>query len=184
MRWVYLFVALATVGAALRWGWESTGLAVFVAGLVALALVVAFWWVADSAPPVDGQRVVIGEIVDAPGMYVLGVDLNGDGTIDRVKLGRSGVSMKDRASDLQAAAFARLWPVASYPTPAPLGTEERMRRSVATKLSAQLETEWHRRYAAQHVDDDATGTEWFRLEGRLHADLLAEGAVLNTRFLK
>lgn len=183
MRYVYLGLALATVGAAMRWGWGPTGLAIFGAAVLAVAAIVGFLWVVETPPPSEGRQVVVGRMVDEPGMYVLGADLNENGTIDRVKLGSSG-SMTTRAKQLRTSAPTPLWPVASYPTPAPEDTEEEFKRAVARKLAYALETEWHQRYDAQKIEDPYMGDEWYLVQGRLHADLLADGVVLNTMFIE
>ena len=185
MRWVYLSLSIATVGAAFRWGWGRVGLTVFAASRIVGALVIGFLWVADSAPPdPDRQRVILGAIADEPGMYVLGVDLTEDGSIDLVKIGMSGVSMSDRAKTLQTSAFAPLWPVASYPTPAPEGTPEDLKAAVARQQAYALESDWHSKYRTLHEQDDRMGSEWFRVEGALEADLIREGASLDTRYLE
>jgi hypothetical protein len=149
--------------------WVLAGIGI----VVAVTIIVGrctIWALAHGTAPSGSpfqELFTPGEIPAGPGVYLLGQDTTGDGTIDRVKIGE-GQNMLSRVR------AGRTW--SSFPL-VEIGY-------CGTTAHETLETELHDLYRAHAVrgqvrrGEPRGGRDWFEVSGRLARDLEAFGVLV------
>lgn len=182
-----LAVLVGLVGVSvIRYGMHKVAWIMGAVAVLVIVVAAAFVWVGlegSSALDADGREWISGTIPPTPGVYVLGVDADGNRTVERVKIGYSR-DMENRAADHKTAAFATLIDVGYFPVEDPRhpGMTKEALEAATRQLDLDLralETKLHQRYASQRRKDPRSGAEWFDVEGRLFDDLTELGARLS-----